>query len=495
MQHLWISLYLPTHSLDVLFPQWFSHHLAGAVLQHERILDVTPAARQLGVEPGLRYSTALSTAPEIQFKQRDLQAEHLRLEQAALSLLAFTPQLTLLDSHSLAMEVSASLQLFGGPRSLWKRVLTALQGLGLQVCLGMAPTAQGAWALARQTHHRFRRVLKLSSLRRRLDPLSLNALPATHKWETWLNSIGCQNLLQLRQLPRKGLQQRCAPSLVQALDAAYGDDTEHYTWFEAPAQFSRRYETSQRLEHTQAIFAIAGRLVEPLCGWLQNRHGAADRLNFTLHHETGRHARPPTLLVLQLSQPGWRPEDFLPVLNEKLNRLELSAPVRVIDLAVQHVHDRSTHNQGLFPEPQQWARQQDKLLDLLQARLGSQCVLQADPYASHLPEQANQWTTIEMHKRPASSTAVTFPPTSCLRPFWLLPTPQALSVRHNRPLYRGQPLRLLQGPERVESGWWTEAGHQQRDYFIAQDASFARYWIYRERGTLNPTWFLHGLFG
>lgn len=465
------------------------------MLQHERILDATPAARQLGIEPGLRYSTALSTAPGVELKQRDLQAERLRLEQAALSLLSFTPQLTFLDPHSLAMEVSASLKLFGGPRALWRHVLAALQGLGLQVRLGMAPTAQGAWALARHTDNRFRRVLKLTTLQHRLDALPLSALPATHEWQAWLDGIGCQTLQQLRQLPRKGLQQRCAPALVQALDAAYGHAADHYTWFEAPAQFCRRYETSQRLEHIQAVFTIASRLIEPLCGWLQNRHGATDALQFTLHHEKGRHARPPTMLALSLSQPGWRPEDFLPVLNEKLNRLELPAPVRIIDLAVQQVQDRLPPNQGLFPEPQQWARQQGKLLDLLQARLGDHCVLQANPYASHLPEQANQWAAVQANKKPTSLAADVLPPTSCTRPFWLLPAPQALSVRNNRPVYRGQALRLIQGPERVESGWWTDAGHQQRDYFIAQDAHFVRYWIYRQRGALDATWFLHGLFG
>ena len=43
-----------------------------------------------------------------------------------------------------------------------------------------------------------------------------------------------------------------------------------------------------------------------------------------------------------------------------------------------------------------------------------------------------------------------------------------------------QPLELLAGPERIESGWWN-GREAMRDYFIAQAGSGALVWVYRQR--------------
>ena len=64
------------------------------------------------------------------------------------------------------------------------------------------------------------------------------------------------------------------------------------------------------------------------------------------------------------------------------------------------------------------------------------------------------------------------------RPLWLLHRPETLDARRGRPRYGGA-LKLLEGPERIESGWW-DGADIQRDYYTAQTAAGARLWIYRE---------------
>ena len=71
--------------------------------------------------------------------------------------------------------------------------------------------------------------------------------------------------------------------------------------------------------------------------------------------------------------------------------------------------------------------------------------------------------------------------------------PLPLKLSGHRPQYGGQALRLMRGPERIESGWWDPA-LTVRDYFVAEDAAAARYWIYRERDAEHARWFLHGLY-
>jgi protein ImuB len=55
---------------------------------------------------------------------------------------------------------------------------------------------------------------------------------------------------------------------------------------------------------------------------------------------------------------------------------------------------------------------------------------------------------------------------------------------------------LLEGPERIETGWWSRGvvGDITRDYYVALDAQGARLWVFREHKA-PYRWFLHGVFG
>lgn len=507
--YLWISLYLPFHSLDVLFPHWRTKTPVAAVLHKERVYACTPAAQAQGVRPGMQRSSILGLAPQTLLRDYNPLLEQQSLQKIALSLLQYTPNLAFLNQHALLLEVSASLLLFNGPRRLWQQLESSLLTLGFHTRLGMAPTAQGAWMLAYQTQSRQRRVLQKQTLARRLNPLPISTLSAAQTYSDWLEGIGCHTLEQLCKLPRKGLQQRSAPALIQAIDAAYGRTDEYFTWFEAPDFFSQRYDLIEHIEHIHAVLAVAKKLIEQLCGWLHAKHYAVNALHFLLHHEKGRHARPPTDLTLTLSQACWQPKDFLTVLGEQLRQLTLAAPVIALELSITSVEPRPGLSNSLFPEPAQWLKEERRLLDLLRARLGAEQVLQALPVADYRPEQANLWIPIgasrdtlaarpkgEPKDLPSTSSKAGNPPFLGIntRPFWLLPAPLALSTQNNRPVYKGTALRLIQGPERLENGWWNESGHDQRDYFIAEDKHAVRYWIYRQRETLDLRWFLHGLF-
>ena len=78
------------------------------------------------------------------------------------------------------------------------------------------------------------------------------------------------------------------------------------------------------------------------------------------------------------------------------------------------------------------------------------------------------------------------------RPLWMLPEPAPLRVDDGYPLHQGR-LRILDGPERLETGWWDEDGIA-RDYYTAINPRGVRLWVFRSRSR-NASWYLHGLFG
>ena len=105
--------------------------------------------------------------------------------------------------------------------------------------------------------------------------------------------------------------------------------------------------------------------------------------------------------------------------------------------------------------------------------------------AEHRPEAA--WRRVhELRWNFASRVSEEMVDQGMPRPVWLLDEPL--------PLLKPE---ILQGPERIESGWWDGKG-VARDYYIArqshgaQQSSGARLWVFQERQ--SKRWYVHGLF-
>lgn len=411
------------------------------------------------------------------------------LHPLALAMLQYTPQVALFRQNAVILEVAASLTLFGGVRRLCRQIRRTASSLAPQAVLGMAPSATGAWLLAASPCASHRRVLRNTTLAHHLDNLSIDSLPETQPHRQWLDNIGCRHLANLRKLPRQGLQQRSSPALLRALDAAYGQANEPLAWFVPPAAFRLMLEPDTHLEHSDTLLKGAQPLLQALCGWLHQRQEAVHDFLLVLHHEKGRHALAPTRLALRFSAATWRIEDFTLLLKERLQHCSLQRPVIRLELIANAPQPRLAATDTLFPDPSRHAQEENRLRDLLAARLGPESIRRPAPQPQHLPELANIWRT-------DAAVPPGGPPPEWVgwksRPFWLLRQPLLLSTRQERPLYQGRVLRLVQGPERIETGW--HAGvHQRRDYFVAEDSDGARYWLYRERET-GDGWFLHGLF-
>ena len=72
-----------------------------------------------------------------------------------------------------------------------------------------------------------------------------------------------------------------------------------------------------------------------------------------------------------------------------------------------------------------------------------------------------------------------------VRPLWLLPAPRSLGSDP-----AALQLKLLSGPERIETGWW-DGEDVGRDYFVGCNPHGEELWLFRDRG---GEWFVHGVF-
>ncbi|MDN4057230.1 DNA polymerase Y family protein [Massilia sp. YIM B02769] len=491
---LWIGLHLHQLPLEVFSPNW-CNDAGSVVLEQERVLAASPAARAAGVAPGMRRGGVLVLMPDVRLHVRSPEREAEALNTAALALLQYTPLVAVAEESTLLIDIGASLRLFGGIRALCRRVRASLRALGYSGVLSCAPTARGAWMLARR---RAGRAMRIESLTRRLDSLPASLPPPARAYATWFEGIGCFSLGAMRRLPRPGLQRRCGRALLDMLDAAYGMAPELFEWVEAPTSFHARIELFDRLENAEECLMGAERLVQQLTGWLCAHQLAVERITLLLEHERGRVARPPTPVDIALAEPTWHDAHLVRLLRERLAKLTLEAPVIALALDANQVQPMAPPNESLFPEPGGSEEDRLRMFELLIARLGPDNVLQALPQADYRPEVANNWVPVQEKVR-ETVRASQMPPDveSLARPTWILAKPIALLMRNHRPFY-GSPLKMASEAERIEAGWWSQT--QTRDYFIAEGQDHTLYWVYRERIVGSgedeaPRWYLHGLFG
>ena len=94
----WIAVHLPRLPLDALRPQWSDPAalpLPVMVLEQERVVSANRLAAREGVHVGLRRAGAQALVPHALQLERDPAAEARLLQALALTLLAFTPHVTL----------------------------------------------------------------------------------------------------------------------------------------------------------------------------------------------------------------------------------------------------------------------------------------------------------------------------------------------------------------------------------------------------------------
>ena len=201
-----------------------------------------------------------------------------------------------------------------------------------------------------------------------------------------------------------------------------------------------------------------------------------------LRLDLGHTHRPATPVLLGLSAPSRDAGHLVKLLREKLATVQLPGPVEDLCLVAQDTRPLGSQNQALFADGRPSREERWRIVEHLRARLGTQAVHGLEMFPDHRPERAYRRT---LPGRAADGQC------DLQRPLWLLPQPRRLHA-HDGLVAMDTPPALLDGPERVESGWWDDFD-VQRDYFVARDSTGARFWLYRERPD-GREWFVHGIF-
>jgi protein ImuB len=452
-----------------------------------RVLLACPKAAAAGVMPGQSANAALALLPELEVIERSELAEQQTLENLACWLEQFTSVVSLAGPDVLLVEIAGSLRLYGGLLSLRQQITAGLVEQGFTASLAIAPTPLAATWLAKGGRRAcIREPANISTALRTL-PLACLGWPAA-VCES-LTGMGVRNIGECLRLPREGFARRFGPQRLLELDRALGRLPDPRTSWRAPERFCADHEMTEEQSDREVLLVICHELLQSLERFLLTRQLGTQRVLFSFFHLRA----PATHLQLGCAEAERMSDRWFDLLRIQFEKLTLPEPVIAVRLqgsrteALQAesgrlMFHRKTARQGLRFSIAQ-------LAERLVARVGNQSVAGVATVAEHRPQLAWQPRSLLDGK---TADILLSARGRLQRPLWMLPEPALLPVDQGYPLHHG-PLRILDGPERLETGWWDEDSIS-RDYYTAINPHGMRLWVFRNRNR-NADWYLHGFFG
>ena len=499
----------------------------------QQLVAVDSAALSLGLRPGMALASARAMRPELDLHQADPQAEAALLAATADWLRRFTP-LAALDAPDGAMlDIEGCAHLFGGEGAMVGAIESGLLAQGLQSRCAIAPNPALAWALARFSPTRILAEGDHAGAAKVLRILPIAALRVSDDIVAGLRTAGLTRVGELLTRPRAPLAARFGKELIGQLDAIVdaARDPISPRFEAAPYMAERRF--AEGLARAEEIERVLADLCRDLCAMLE-RHGEGARTiaaSFFRVDGATRH------IAATTSRPQRDAAALLRLLREKIaalgeDGLDTGYGFDVIRLAATAV-ERTTQAPpadlaGARVE-QENAQAFADLIDRLGARFGVRRVQRLTFHDTHAPEHAGQTQPasatrnfpnlilrsdaqhrVSKDGRSPHASSRTGPQSEDVvvdRPPRLFEKPEPVEAMATVP--DGPPLRFkwrrrsheiaaYEGPERVAPEWWRDAS-LTRDYFHVEDRNGGRFWLYREglfgRETLQPRWFMHGMFG
>ena len=452
-----------------------------------------------------------SEARRTEAKQSEVPPLAFRLQRFGLSALQFTSFVSVEMPNALLLDIKGSVKLFGSLTVLHTGIDAAWSQLSMRAHSAVAPTTLAALWLARAGCQMGGGpppcIEDPGQLASALAKLPIACMSWNPEWLQTLRAMGVTRVGELLRLPRAGVARRLNPAAVLDLDIALARQPAPRRAFIPRERYRERCDFETEIETVVYLQKALEPLILRCAQFLRERQAGVQALELRLRHRV----IPMTRVRLGLASVTSEKRRLADVLDAKLSRLELMAPVRSMELLSGSLQPLSAASLDAFTGLRTGSMGEGgrdtapQLVERLRARLGQEAVYGVASVPEHRPEAAWQrvhelrgasaaggqggrtGVTRASHKQEVFSGGAS--PADMSRPVWLLNEPVLLSADLQRLSETG--LILEQGPERIESGWWDGKG-VARDYYIARQIRGARWWVFQERKTKG--WYLHGVF-
>lgn len=475
---LWLCLDFPALGRDALGVD-AAVAVLGAHGSHRWLITEVaggPAGRTLPA--GLSLADARSRIPELHALPRKPEAEQEQLQALAHALYRYGSPVVAevleqaepyaIPRWRVAVEIGASLSLFGGVEALREQVLLELLDWNCAARSGIAPSrlAAGVLAEAGDTTP----CLRTDDLPRRLHAQPITRLSWPAATLDALASVGLGQLGTLFAAPPETLRQRFGAEVPRDLDRLLARRAEPFRAIEPPPLFAARFELHGEVDNVETLLFPLKRLTQRFAAYLSARAVTAMHCRLELRHDLG----PPTIVPLQLLSPSREAARWFEILRERLYRQPPTQAVRELHLSASDFLPITGSQAALFDE-HRLSRERQALLEKLIARYGEPSLWRPALADDHRPERA--WRSGPLD--PAATAGSLSAGRRRHRPLWLLPQAKPIAI---------PPVEGL--PERIETGWW-DGAPARRDYHRVSLGERSA-WVYRDLD--DGRWHLQGLW-
>ncbi|WIJ25523.1 Y-family DNA polymerase [Devosia sp. RR2S18] len=541
MLHLpsWVTDYAKRHDPTLgEAPLAFYERIKGGL----RVAALDGAAARFGVRIGQSLADARSIAPQLLTREIDHQAfatafaEFADWHSNASPLVAVHTDCA--PYGDLVLDITGVEHLFGGEAAMLNQLTQRLAQLGYHVRGAIGSTIGLAWATA---HFSPGAVISEGRTHTFLDALPVAALRLTSEQTTGLMQMGLKQIGQVRERPRKPLQARFGASLLVRLDQAYGAIEERLVpRLPAAERYAERRFADPIALMDDVLMTAHDLAVQLACHLETAGEGAqafhlflyrVDHKVMTLSVNSGRATRDPAHIARLFKHRSER----------LIGEYDAGFGIDIVRLAASSISSLEAAQLTALQSSDASA-DLEKLLDRMSSRLGVMAVLRSCFANTHQPEQA---VVLEPVVARTPDDPATAPDQALIRPLRLLPRPEPITVTAQVPdgppalmVWRRVSYRFTKaaGPERIAPEWWRSGrplqlvpnaepsepdrkirdlsglpaptqealetppyleGADTRDYYLAEDETGRRFWLFRQglyEVQASPLWYLHGFF-
>lgn len=479
-----------------------------------------PAARALGLQPGMAITQARAQVPGLDIRPADPQGDAAELRRMAIAFARkWSPIVAIAEPDGLFLDISGVAHLFGDEAAMGQRIVRLLARLGFTGRIAIADTPGAAWALAR--HDRRAVTLCPSGMHEAATaPLPVTALRIDEAAVELLRRLGIDQVGELAVIPRAPLVRRFGQAIATRIDQALGRIAEPLDPVVPPERIVVSQRFAEPMATAEAIEHWLGQLVPGLTAALEQAGLGARAIELVAERIDGV----PQRIRIGLARPSRDPAHLLRLLVRRIETIEPGYGIDALNLYVRRAEPL---------EAQPFAERLDEeavpdlapLVDTLATRVGMGQLWRCQPVESDVPERSvARAPVLDLPARGGERRRVddvrqlarteALPPwhPAWPRPLRLLARPEqvdnVLAELPDHPprrfTWRGVSHRIVRadGPERIHGEWWKRSAEAAsvRDYFRVEDEEGRRYWLFR-RGdgertvTGDMNWYLHGVFG
>ncbi|AWL10549.1 hypothetical protein HMF8227_00041 [Saliniradius amylolyticus] len=461
---LWLYLHFPSLQLDNSDDQFSELAVAIICPRQYQLLQVNKVAEQAGLYPGMGLATAAALCHSLKAIPYCRRKSRQALSHLANRLYQVTSDISLYPPDGLLFRVSPMLRIYGGLEAYWQKVKGTLPAW-LNYHYACAETPLAARLLA---HAQTQLITNCSDrIQQALNQISVDRLDCDHKTQSQLIKVGVRTVGALLTIPPDQLTRRFDKAFMHYLFQLSGRLPHPVNWYQPPGYFQVELELLYECDNSKRLARPIKKLLEQLTEYWISRDKTSQHIRYVLLMRDA----PAYCLDVHAAEASRCAEFWLKLTELKLETVNLPAPVYAIHLICHQLQPYHADN-GSLVAPQQ-SGNVAILLSRLLSKLGHEGVLTPILKDDYRPEVRNAY-------QPASKSPQQLSLARQLRPSLLLSPPIPLMKK----------LRIVQGPERLVTGWWDHSPIH-RDYFIATSDEGRWLWIYR---TPDKQWYIHGFF-